>query len=352
MDWALPEITGKVGTITTAAATGLALGGRLGYLKTMDELQLLNDWIPIALAAATGGHLTVLNWLTTTRYWPGDLKVKFAMNMNRALYAAAKNGHLDTVIWFKDYLPSLGEAYCGAGEGGHLDILKWLKKNNTGYRRNPSQFAAKSGNLEALLWFKENGFPWTQETINGAAIGGKLETYLYLVNNGAPVNTTYITDYASCSGNIQLIEYLHKSGRKTKSCAIAAEKGHLEAVKWLRKENVAWGENAAKLAAMGGYLPVVRYVLENGFPYTPDCASLAAKRGHLEVLQYLHEKGYEIDEECSSNAAENGYLDILQWLHRNGYKMASNCYSLAANNGDFKTMKYLADIGEAKENML
>jgi len=76
------------------------------------------------------------------------------------------------------------------------------------------------------------------------------------------------------------------------ACALAAYKGHLECLKYLREEVKA--------------------------PWDSWTTSLAAENGHLHILEYLVERKYDQfdeDKDACENAAMNGHLDCLKFLH-------------------------------------
>ena len=74
-------------------------------------------------------------------------------------------------------------------------------------------------------------------------------------------------------------------------CSVAASRGQLEALVWLRGRGFSWDSYVCSFAAAGGHLEVLRYAREHGCPWDEDTCSQAAQGGHLEVLRYAREHG-------------------------------------------------------------
>ena len=53
-------------------------------------------------------------------------------------------------------------------------------------------------------------------------------------------------------------------------------------------------------------------------PWDADTCLIAAQKGHLECLKYAHENGCPWDEQTCAYAAQNGHLDCLKYAHENG----------------------------------
>ncbi|CAL6320654.1 unnamed protein product [Bathycoccus prasinos] len=75
------------------------------------------------------------------------------------------------------------------------------------------------------------------------------------------------------------------------ACAFAADKGHLEILKYLHEEAKApWGASTAIWAAENGHLHILEYLVERKYDkYDGVACTWAAEKGHLDCLKYLHE---------------------------------------------------------------
>uniref|UniRef100_A0A061R459 F-box domain-containing protein n=1 Tax=Tetraselmis sp. GSL018 TaxID=582737 RepID=A0A061R459_9CHLO len=151
---------------------------RKGQLETLKWLRQHGcPWsdsaAPAGQRAAAGGHLAVLQWLTTEG---------FTCDKNTAATAAA---------------------------GGHLEVLKWLRNSlNCEWGKETTVAAARGGHLELLKWARAHGCPWDGSACEAAASGGHLHILQFLNESGCP-----------CDWRAQ---------------AAAAQAGHNDVLKWIR----------------------------------------------------------------------------------------------------------------------
>ena len=125
---------------------------------------------------------------------------------------------------------------------------------------------AWTNKLELLKWAREEKkCDWDERTIRTAAVQGNLEMVKYCVANECPIDV--------------------------EACAFAADRGHLECLKYLREEAKApWDLGTAIWAAKNGHLHILEYLVERKYDqYSEWACGLAAESGHLDCLKYLHE---------------------------------------------------------------
>ena len=152
---------------------------------------------------------------------------------------------------------------------------------------------AKTHKLEFLKWIREEKkCEWDARTINAAARHGDLEMLKYCVANQCPVDVTL--------------------------CGCAAQNGHLECLKYLHEEaKVDWGILTATCATLNGHLHILEYLVERkyGTHEWPFCCVCAAEKGHLDCLKFLRETARaRWDEDAVRQAHENNHPECLQYL--------------------------------------
>ncbi|GFH46184.1 hypothetical protein CTEN210_02658 [Chaetoceros tenuissimus] len=98
---------------------------------------------------------------------------------------------------------------------------------------------------------------------------------------------------------------------------IAAKKGSVNVLKFLRRNDFSCDSRITSLAAEFGHLNILQYAHENSCPWKPDVCYKAAAAGHFEVLQYAFEHGCPWDAWTCIASAEAGHLDILKWAKAN-----------------------------------
>ena len=71
----------------------------------------------------------------------------------------------------------------------------------------------------------------------------------------------------------------------------AAEHGHLDCLRHLRKQGCPWNEYTPAYAAHNGHLSCLQYLKEQGCPWNDYAPYYAAHNRHFHCLRYLSEQG-------------------------------------------------------------
>lgn len=144
----------------------------------------------------------------------------------------------------------------------------------------------------------------------------------------------YMDDLAF-EGHLQLLQWVcgHNLSVKkntTSVCLKASENGHLEVLKWARKNGFTWNEWVCAYAALHGHLEVLQWVRNeqthagNICPWDENTCQYAALGGHLKILQWLRDEeihGKKVcpwDKYTCIDAGRNQHFEIQQWAHENG----------------------------------
>lgn len=140
-------------------------------------------------------------------------------------------------------------------------------------------------------------------------------------------------DHEDCNGESYYNLIFQKHGRKCLWYQVYH--GRLRAIKWLYDNNINKCNNNnindRECNSTSGIFLHLRALMD-----------IAADRGHLDVIKYLHEKGADCTRCAMNLAAEHGDLDIVIWLHNN---RAEGCTKWAmdeaAGNGNLTMVKWL-----------
>jgi hypothetical protein len=85
---------------------------------------------------------------------------------------------------------------------------------------------------------------------------------------------------------------------------------------------------------------------KGGYQFDIMTTYYAAEKGHLECLKYLHEKvGCPWSSETTKAAAENGHLECLKYAHKNGCPWSSETIWGAFQLGYLSCLKYAFEAG-------
>jgi len=213
-----------------------------------------------------------------------------------------------------------------AARGGHLDMIKWMRAEGCPWNERVTAKAALGGHLEVLKWLRANGCPLNVWVVNNAVQGGHMDVLEWVVGEEKMEPEQYTWSVAAERGNIEMLEWLraHQCPNDYLAISAAAAKGQLTAIKWLVEHRLGGILNSRTLEMAAGYghLGVVKWLrLQGGgrnCVWMISMASRIAVNGHLEVLKYAIADGCPWDETVCSSAAEGGHLEVLQWARENG----------------------------------
>lgn len=109
----------------------------------------------------------------------------------------AEHGYLEILEWLFTIIKCddgiIGKMCISAAMSGQLKVLELLHNKNmisTIIINNTDicTFAAKNGHLEVLMWLQDKGFAWDELTCEMAAINGHLQILMLLHDHNCPIN--------------------------------------------------------------------------------------------------------------------------------------------------------------------
>jgi hypothetical protein len=132
-------------------------------------------------------------------------------------------------------------------------------------------------------------------------------------------------------------------------CDMAAEKGHLECLKYVHENGCQWNSNTCAYAARNNHLECLKYLHENGCKWNTYTHNQAAYNGHLDCLKYAHENGCPWNYKTCENAEWNCQFECLKYACENGCVWRDNILSPGKNydlrdGGHLKYVKYAHEI--------
>lgn len=324
---------------------GAANGGYieiLTYLFSKTRLQPDNS---IFECAVRYGQVDVVKLLRDK--WPKICPEDYKINV-----LAVKSGKLEMVKYLRSInYPWSDAAMSVACTLGYFDIAKWLNNNGIKFPMNVCSLVAKSDNLGFYQWLHYKNFPidnsyneaakagsllileWiittlktpvTNTMLNNAAMGGDSKTLSWLLNKKCICNYE-ILESAIENGNLENLELIldkipinqllpphfkKQSHEKidiftVKYTMIAAKKGNLPLLKWLRSKECPWDEDTPLISSINGNLDILQYSIENGCPCEYDQCLIAAqnnKKSH--IVDWITEKLYTSHDSSEENSED------------------------------------------------
>jgi hypothetical protein len=268
----------------------------------------------ICMAAATGGHLHVLEWALTN----------------------------ELALWLDD----MSDA---AAEHGHVHVLRFAQSRGYPMRAFLRVYdgPARNGHLNVVMWFRGQGYPWDAQTCAASAGGGHLHVLQWLRANDCPWNVYTCSD-AAHEGHLHILQWARANGClwEENTCSSAAHGGHLHVLQWARANGCRWNVDTCSSAAEGGQFEIMQWARANGCPWDAHTCAAAVRQGQLPMLQWVRANGCDWDEETCLYAARYGYLDILQWARANGCPWdAAACFQAARDANRMEIVQWMITTG-------
>ncbi len=217
----------------------------------------------------------------------------------------------------------LFEVFSYAATSGNLEIMIWADKNgcwcsdNIGY--SAAKNAIENGHLHIIIWLWMSGYQYPKIILSLAAKYGQLGILKWLSTIGRTVNLYWdpsFSAFAAENGHLEVLKWVRKNGGEWNywTCAAAASNGHLETLKWARENGCEWNSITCAHAAQNGHLHILKWARENGCDWDKNTCAYAAKHGYFEVLIWARENGCEWDNKPYIYAKKYNQLNILKWL--------------------------------------
>ncbi len=186
---------------------------------------------------------------------------------------------------------------------------------------------------------------------------GYLDILIYFYSKGHK-SSHYSLELAVSHNRLDILKYLHtdnknnddenfyQSIRNTNLCALAAQNGSLECLKFLHQNGYYWDEDTCYSAACRGQLSCLTYARENKCDFSVSCLNIAAERGYLDCVKYIFESLNNLPyvrirpSKACTYAAQGGSLECLKYLHEKGCKWDSNTTGMALNGDYIECFKY------------
>ena len=349
---------GHMKTVTWAISAGfkknkktcnsVAKQGNLAALKWLLENQFPYDY-RILFYAASGNSIEVLEYVTGIINWGDKLDLfEFATHSveilewlwkrkpktyepgeSRACLVAAEKGHLEGLDWCYQKMFHLG-SWGKAVQNGHLHIVQWFKDNLLDWKNKLFADAAKGGHWAIAHWGLNNGATWNKETCTIAIEHGHFDFVKTALELGLPMHCGVIKA-AVRTGCQPFIQYLLESGdlHIGDACTAAAEKGHLELLKYFQKLGCSCTTKTFQATLLNSQWKILEYLEEIECPIGVNepgwgrfCRALI-ESNKLDSLKWMHQNGLpivfdSIDRDIYFVAAQKGHIDILNWAFETG----------------------------------
>jgi hypothetical protein len=226
---------------------------------------------------------------------------------------AVLTGDLDVLRTLHGAGWSMGNVIEGAAQGGQIEVLDWELQRNI--RREGSdaagrvafdvttvmQSAVRRGHVDMLRWALEQDFALRPGLDVDAAAAGQMSVVRFICER--------VVGFARDGG-----------GPAGRACAIAAGRGDLAMLEFLACQDYTLGPCLLDRAAWSGDVRVLSWVRSTGLEWTARPCAIAASRGHLAALQWLRaqEPPCPWSSEVVHKARARQHLELAAWAVAQG----------------------------------
>ena len=275
------------------------------------------------------------NWdiLTQILSFVGRSQYRFVAGINRRFQKA-----------YHKTFPYDRRTALNASTVGHARICWSEYASNFGRfaQRELGCSAAAHGNVEALQYLQSVNCHICMISCSIKAVRkGHLDVLKWCRKNGYQLENTDCKTAAYC-GHLHILQWCRENDCPWNewTCVEAASSGHFTLLQWCRENGCPWDELTCLYVAESGLLDILKWCREHGCPWDKRTCAKAALNGHLIVLQWCRENGCPWDESTCSDAAKNGHLDVLQWCRDNGCPWSESTGIAAAKGGHLNVLQW------------
>jgi ankyrin repeat protein len=255
----------------------------------------------VACAQLCLNEANSVEWVAFAAARNGQVNVIEANSVECVAFAAARNGQVNVVdLCYKNGFNYYWEwhLFSEAAKYGQIKVFEYGIKNRlTWDDRGVAASAAKCGHIYVLEWMRQHGakdFAF-QDCAQKAAECGKLSVLEWLQRQQLPIE-----DMESCFCN-------------------AANNGHTNVLDWLlHHDGFHLYRNLMDSAARFGHIKLMKIALERGVQMNTKTCAIAAFNGRLNALQWLRLHGCQWDGNVIHWAQENDNQEVVDWAKRNG----------------------------------
>jgi hypothetical protein len=176
-------------------------------------------------------------------------------------------------LFYKD-CPFNYKSYIEAIKNENMDVILLLKENNIKLNNSVYITACKIGNLEILKFIDLKKIDYTSYMLNLAIYkSGNIDAVKWLIKKGCRPNNLSI-NFAILTRNFKILDYIYKLCLHDLSLplwnyntsVIAAEKGYIDILKWLKKKQCPMNINTTNAAYKFNHIKTLEWLVKNGCP--------------------------------------------------------------------------------------
>ena len=137
------------------------------------------------------------------------------------------------------------------------------------------------------------------ETTGSNTFNSRSRIHFYIQARRIPQQDRRLCTYIVKHGNLEDLKHFHKeqgfllirASHDHPICGMAACRGDLNMLKWLRANGCLWDRFTCTSAASNGHFEILKWARANGCPWDSWTCAEAAENGHFEILKWARANG-------------------------------------------------------------
>lgn len=250
---------------------------------------------------------------------------------------AAFVGNFDLVKFLHEHkCPWDSTTTAAAAAGGHIEILEYLTSNKMRpFNEFTWDFAAKNGYFHVVAWAAEKHFcskatsffavrqriliQWMECLVPVATVwlknkgeSERTKRILEWVDKEiSPLVDCYAPVYAYCifHNYLDVLKYFYNKNPfiPDEAMEIAAFYDRYEILQWLYENNAPWNFKTFEMALRGNSDRIISFLYEAGCPWDSSACKVAV---HTGKLNWVRERGFQWDAQSFRKAIDESYDDV------------------------------------------
>lgn len=259
------------------------------FLNSFLEHQLRQRNVPVVTADS---HITAANL--------EDVQLLARFPRGRVCSIAAQRSDLQLFVEARRRGFILGNAAKYASRNGFIPIAKLALQDNLDLVYFEKALKYNHPDLVIELW--DSNLKFTHDAYSRLLVAATKSTNSecfvrfgkFLANQDIDHSFFYrgasLTEICAHISDFQVFRVLTRVSASWKTSLVtklAARRGDLKFLSWLRRKDCPWTHTTTKAAAKAGHLEVLQWAVANGCPLSDEALGSACKKGHFEVAEWL-----------------------------------------------------------------
>lgn len=263
--------------------------------------------------AAISGNLKLLEWLESHKFEKED-----------ATEFAAQHGKFEVLKWFTERgFPKGKSTSRNLAKHGNLEILKWAHENGFPFDDSCFETGVESKNHEILEFLSSLKLTPTSHSVVIAGEQNDMKLVKWLIELGGPPEPSLLPfcDLPTQKWLHEILGIKYPIHFKTGNYLykFRAEKGDLDAIKYMQEKcgTNFLHKSIAYDSIPSGNLQLIQWLHKKGCNFSHFHMVELAKQGDLEILKFLREVGTPMNyRSCAIGAWRSGHFKTARWIEQ------------------------------------